>query len=64
MTINSEILSDALKIGVANAVLMSLVAKVFPNNLVTQMFISGTLFHIITEMVRVKNGTLELSEYN
>lgn len=55
MTIKSEILSDALKIGVANAVLMTMVMKAFPSNLPAQLFITGTLLHLIAEMFRVKN---------
>lgn len=55
MTLKSETFSDALKIGVANAVLMAMVMKAFPSNLPAQMFITGSLLHLITEMFRVKN---------
>jgi hypothetical protein len=64
MTINLEIFSDAVKVGLANVVFMSLIMKAFPNNLPAQMFIGASLLHITTEMLRVKNEELELSEYN
>jgi len=63
MNFNSDIISDAVKVGLANVVFMTLVMKVFPTNLPAQMFIGGTLFHMTMETFKVKHWYLEQPEY-
>jgi hypothetical protein len=58
MAISSDTLSDAIKVGIANVIFMRLIMKAFPNNLPAQMFISATLLHITTEMLKMNNEYL------
>jgi hypothetical protein len=49
---DNELLSDALKMGLANLVFVKVMQNVFPNNVPAQIFISGAFFHIISEYLK------------
>jgi hypothetical protein len=49
---DDDLFSDALKMGIANLVFIKLIQKVFPNNIPVQIFISGAVFHIVSEYLK------------
>ena len=57
------VLTDAVKVGLANLVFVKLLQNVFPNNLPAQIFLSGSLFHITMDYFKVKHFYLEQPEY-
>jgi hypothetical protein len=60
---DGDLLTDAMKVGMANLVFVKVLQNVFPNNIPAQVFLSGTLFHITMEYFKVKHWYLEQPEY-
>jgi hypothetical protein len=58
-----KVLSDALKIGIANLVIVSIMQNVFPKQIPLQLFLTATIFHITTEYLKVNDFYLEQPEY-
>ena len=48
-----KFLTDAVKVGAINVVIMHLSQKLYPNNLALQAFLSGSLFHISMQMLEI-----------
>jgi hypothetical protein len=60
---DSELIEDALIVGAVNLITLKLLEKVFPNNIPAQIFLTGTVFHLSMERLRVKHFYLEPPEY-
>lgn len=60
---DEKLIQDALIVGAVNLIVVKLLEKVFPNNIPAQVFLTGTLFHLTMEQLRVKHFYLEPPEY-
>jgi hypothetical protein len=49
---DSDLYQDAIKMGIANLLFVKVIQKVFPNNIPAQIFISGFVFHIVSEYLK------------
>lgn len=59
----SKVLSDAIKIGLTNLVIVKLLQNVFPKDIPLQLFLSASIFHITSEYFKVNDFYLEQPEY-
>jgi hypothetical protein len=52
---NRDIISDAVKSGIIALVIDRILKNVLPNNVPAQVFLSGTMFYLTMEYLKMKN---------